>query len=221
MKRVLLSAVVAGAMAAAGGTAMAAQTVVGAMGGAVTAAAPGMMNVAAAQNWYGGPVYSGEPDLPLTAALVQAGGGAEHFSFPNALVAMLGQKTVDAEVAKLEKQYGAAEVKTFLTGMTYAVNNALMRATKQGVKLPPPADLSGPKLAIALVQAGTDPEGTFWAGYLFDHTITHQIHNEVMADIDIHVSEKADATTHRILNQAMYDVAQALHVNDVKLASFH
>ncbi|MGH8403517.1 MAG: hypothetical protein ACRESO_08975, partial [Gammaproteobacteria bacterium] len=68
-------------------------------------------------NMFGGPVYSGAPALAVTAALVKAGGGAENFSFAKALVSMLGEKTVNAEVAKLTKQYGKDEVHTFITGM--------------------------------------------------------------------------------------------------------
>jgi hypothetical protein len=35
------------------------------------------------------------------------------------------------------------------------------------------------------------------------------------------VGHAADESTHKILNQAMYDVAQALGMKDVKLASLH
>ena len=178
-------------------------------------------NQAAGNNWFGGPVYSGKPDLAATAALVQAGGGAANFDFSKALVAMLGEKTVNAEVAKLTKQYGADAVHTFVTGMTFAVKDALKRATAQGVKLPAPANLKGAALAKALVQAGTAPDGTFWSGYMFDKTISHALHNAVMADIDAGPGQAADGTTHKILNQAMFDVAQALGQKDVKLASFH
>lgn len=178
-------------------------------------------NTQAGDNWFGGPVYNGEPALAATAALVKAGGGAHHFDFATALVAMLGKDTVNKEVAKLDKQYGEKEVKTFLSGMTFAINDGLKRATEAGVKLPPPANLSGPALAKALVQAGTAPDGTFWSGYLFDEAISHNLHNQVMGDIDAKFSMAADATTHKILNQAMYDVAQALGMKDVKLASFH
>ncbi len=173
-------------------------------------------------NWFGGPVYSGAPALEATAALVKAGGGAENFEFSKALVSMLGEKTVQAEVAKLDKQYGEKDVKDFINGMTFAVRDGLKRATEAGVKLPPaPADLKGAKLATALVQAGTAPDGTFWAGYLFDKALSHPIHDKVMMDIDAKDGHEADQNTHKILNQAMYDVAQALHLNDVKLASLH
>ncbi|MGH8116142.1 MAG: hypothetical protein ACREP0_04650 [Rhodanobacteraceae bacterium] len=180
-------------------------------------------NQQAGMNWFGGPIYHGQPDLAATAALVKAGGGTSDFSFSKALVAMLGQKTVDAEVAKLTRQYGKQNTDNFLNGATFVVQDALKRATEKGIKLPPPADLHGAALAKGLVKLGTAPDGTFWAGYLLDHTLSHDLHNQIMADIDANpkLGMKADATTHKILNQAMYDVAQAEGMKDVKLASFH
>lgn len=171
----------------------------------------------ATTNWFGGPIYHGEPALQVTSALVKAGGGAHNFTFSKALVSMLGEKTVNAEVDKLTKQYGKKNVTNFINGMTFAVNDGLKRATEAGVKLPTaPADLKGTKLAKTLVKAGTAPDGTFWAGYLFDHALSHKIHNEVMVDIDTKYSHVADGDTHYILNQAMYDVAQALGMKKVK-----
>lgn len=172
-------------------------------------------------NMFGGPVYTGEPALDVTAALIKAGGGAEKFSFATALVTMLGQDTVDGEVAKLTKQYGEDEVNTFLGGMDMAVGFGLTRATAAGISLPEPADLSGVELAKALVNAGMAPDGTFWSGYLFDKALSNNIHNQVMADVNAKASVEADKITHKILNQAMYDVAQALDMKDVKLADLH
>ena len=97
-----------------------------------------------------------------------------------------------------------------------------MHRGRPGVKLPAaPADLKGEKLARTLVSAGTAPDGTWWAGYLFDKALSHDIHVKVMMDIDAKYSHASDENTHKILNQAMYDVAQALKVKDVKLASLH
>ncbi|HEU0198574.1 MAG TPA: hypothetical protein VFQ88_15350, partial [Nevskiaceae bacterium] len=58
-------------------------------------------NMGGATNMFGGPVYTGAPDLPVTVALVMAGGGPKHFSLVTALNHMLGPKTVKAEVGKL------------------------------------------------------------------------------------------------------------------------
>ncbi len=199
-----------------------------AFGGTAVAAGPQAMGNAptntygtATTNWFGGPIYHGAPALEATAALVKAGGGAENFSFAHALVSMLGEKTVNAEVAKLTKQYGKKNVDDFINGMTFAVKDGLKHATEQGVKLPdPPANLHGAKLASTLVQAGT-VDGTFWSGYLFDKALSHPLHVAVMADIDNKYGHAADQNTHKILNQAMYDVAQALGHKDVKLAPLH
>ncbi len=177
---------------------------------------------AAQTNMFGGPIYRGDPALAATAALIDAGGGAEHFSFQAALVSMLGQQTVDGEVAKLTTQYGADDVKGFIDGMDFAVKDAIKLVTAAGITLPAaPADLHGADLAKALVKAGTAPDGMFWSGYLFDQALSHDIHNQVMADIDKSVSPKADLLTHKVLNQAMFDVAQALGLTDVKLAVLH
>lgn len=190
-------------------------------GGAAMAAPQAPAASAGATNWFGGAIYTGAPALDATAALVKAGGGADDFSFARALVAMLGEDTVNAEVAKLNQQYGADKVNGFISGMDFAVNSALRHATEAGVALPEPAPLEGADLAKALVQAGTAPDGTFWSGYLFDVALSHDIHNLVMADIDATSGHAADENAHRILNQAMYDVAQALGMTDVKLAPLH
>ncbi|HET7267238.1 MAG TPA: hypothetical protein VFJ15_03955 [Oleiagrimonas sp.] len=217
MNRKNLAWAVAASIALAfGGVTMAAET------GAMAAPAPSPDMQMQAMNWFGGPIYNGAPSLKATAALVRAGGGAENFSFATALVSMLGQKTVNAEVAKLNKQYGEEAVNNFIAGMDFAVTDGLKRATEAGIALPEaPADLKGTKLATALVGAGTTPDGTFWSGYLFDHALSHKLHNLVMADIDAKLSHGADKNTHKILNQAMYDVAQALGQHEVKLASLH
>lgn len=177
---------------------------------------------AAPKSWFGGPVYQGAPSLDVTAALVKAGGGAENFTFPAALVSMLGQKTVDSEVAKLKKQYGDEKVNQFIEGMTFAVKDGLKRATEAGVKLPAaPANLHGAALANTLVKAGTASDNVWWSGVLFDKALSNKIHMIVMADIEAKHDRAYDENIHRLLNQAMYDVAQALGHKDVKLASLH
>lgn len=180
-------------------------------------------SIASAQtNWFGGDVYDGAPALPVTAALVKAGGGADNFNFATALVSMLGEDTVNAEVAKLTKQYGQENVNSFIKGMTFAVNSAIKHATKAGVVLPKaPKKLQGVELAKTLVEAGTDANGVWWSGQLFDKALSNKIHVAVMVDIDSTLGHEADRMTHRILNQAMYDVAQALGYKNVKLASLH
>ncbi len=173
-------------------------------------------------NWFGGDVHKGEPALEVTAALIKSGGGSANFHFATALVSMLGEEVVNAEVAKLNKQYGKESVDAFIGGMTFAVNSAIQHTTAAGVTLPEaPAHLTGAKLAKTLVVAGTAPDGTWWSGYFFDKALSNKIHIMVMKDMDANLGHAADRATHKILNQAMYDIAQALGHKNVKLASLH
>jgi hypothetical protein len=172
---------------------------------------------------FGGPVYNGPPALAVTAALVKAGGGAANYSTATALVSMLGKPTVDAEVAKLTKQYGAPAVTQWLKTFDFAVNDSLKIATAAGVTLPSPAPLEGKALATTLVKAGTDSTGTFQIELLLDKAVSHKIHVQVMDDIDAApgFGKQADLEYHLISNQAFYDVAQALGMTSVKLSPIH
>jgi hypothetical protein len=173
---------------------------------------------------FGGPVYDGKPALNVTAALVAAGGGADHYSTATALVSMVGKATVEAEVGKLQKQYGKDAVGQWLSTFDYAVDDALKHATAAGVSLPQPDSmLSGKTLAATLVKAGTASDGTFQIEYLLDKAVSHPIHNAVMDDIDNNASygKHADLMYHTISNQAFYDLAQALGDKSVKLAPLH
>lgn len=176
-----------------------------------------------ANNRYGGPSYDGQPALTVTAALVKVGGGAGKFSMVSALTQMVGSTLANAEVAKLTKQYGKASVAQWITGFNYSVEDSLSVATKAGISLPKPSkDLQGKKLAAALVTAGVDPKThVFWAGLLYDKAVSHKIHDRVMDDMDAKYGQATDMATHRISNQAMYDLAHALGDGSVKLATLH
>ena len=209
----ILVALGAVAILASGSTAMAAGTDMG----------KDTMAMGAMHGRFGGPVYNGPPALTVTAALVQAGGGAAKYSTAAALVSMVGKTTVNAEVAKLTKQYGASAVTTWLKTFDFAVNDSLKIATAAGIKLPAPAPLKGKALAVGLVNAGVDSQGYFQIELLLDKAVSHKIHVAVMNDIDKApgLGKHADLVYHQISNQAFYDLAQALGAKSVKLAAFH
>lgn len=172
-----------------------------------------------AKSRYGGPAYTGAPALAVTASLVKAGGGA-HFSTVKALSALAGPKLAKAEIAKLTKQYGAKRIGRFVQVFDYAVADALKIATAAGVKLPA-ANMSGTALAAALTKAGMDKDGTFYVEFLLDKAVSHDIHMQVMNDIDKKFGEEADKDYHRIANQAHYDLGKALGIKTIKLAHLH
>lgn len=169
---------------------------------------------------FGGPVYSGDPALRVTASLVQAGGGPGNFSFTTALTSMVGEQTFKGEVASLTKRYGEARIAKFVEVFNFAVKDALDKATAAGVALPA-GDLSGKALAGTLVKAGMDDHGVFWTCFLLDKALTHGIHVAVMDDIDRKFGPETDQDYHRISNQAHYDLGKALGVEGIKRASLH
>jgi hypothetical protein len=166
---------------------------------------------------YGGPTYTGAPALNVTASLVAAGGGAENYSTAKALVAMVGEDTVNAEVGKLTKQFGKKRVTRWLNVFDFAVDDALKMATAAGVTLPE-AVLKGTDLAGTLVKASMGTDGTVYTEYLLDKAVTHKIHIKVMDDIDHKFGARADEDYHLITNTALYDLAMAFKVPGVKLA---
>jgi hypothetical protein len=176
--------------------------------------------MAMAHSRYGGPTYTGKPALNVTASLIEAGGGPANFSAATALTSMVGKPLVDKEVVKLTGQYGEARVKSWLEVFDFAVQDGAKRATEAGITLPK-ADLKGKKLAATLVNAGLAPDNTFYVEFMLDKALSHDLHEKVMDDIDAKYGAEADTEYHRITNQAMVDLANALGVKNVKLASFH
>ena len=186
------------------------------MGGATSGSDHGMPEGTAGGD---GVTYTGAPDLQAAISLVTAGGAPGHFSIVKALTALAGAKTANAEVAKLTKQYGAANVASFVAVQNFAVNDAVAIATKAGVKFPSPS-VHGTALAVRVVKLGLVND-TYYEGTQLDHLVTNKIHEAVMGHIDGKFGAAADANYHRIADQAHYDLAQALGAKTVKLAAFH
>ena len=166
-----------------------------------------------------GPMFTGKPDLQATISLVIAGGAPRNFSIVKAITALAGPAVAKAEVAKLTKQYGAARVGKYVEVQNFAVNDAVRLALAAKVPFPKPA-LTGATLAKRVVGLGL-VNGTYYEGTFLDHAVTKGIHEAVMTDIDRTFGKAADANYHLISNQAHYDLAHALGVTSVKLASYH
>lgn len=163
---------------------------------------------------YGGSVYSGKPDLPLTLSMVEAGGGPAHFQ-TTTLVGVLAGPNANAEVAKLTKQYGAKNVKLYLTVFNFVVNDALKRATEAGVKLPStpsPDPKDGAALTAALYKAGVDPKVGYNVEYMLDHLVSHPIHDRVMDDIDAKYGKTTDGIYHAVTTVVFADLKKAYNL---------
>jgi hypothetical protein len=157
--------------------------------------------------------YHGAPDLSLTAALVEAGGGSQHFSAVTLLGVLAGAHTND-ELASLDQRFGEPAVTQFAKTFTFAIDDALAVATRDGVTLPasPPGLASnGALLSVGLVKAGTMPDNRYDVGYMIEHLVSRPIHIAIMHDIDANPAygPKNNADFHIILTAVVDDLKKA------------
>jgi hypothetical protein len=159
-------------------------------------------------------IYTGAPALQVTLSMVEAGGGPGNFSTVTLLKTLTGP-LFDAEVGKLTKQYGKAEVTQFLKTFDFVVSDSLRIVKEKNIALPSqpnPNPNDGKALAGALWAAGQTGEG-FNVEVMLDRAVSHPIHFKVMTDIDVKYGVAADAQYHAILTTAMRDLAAAYHLN--------
>jgi len=158
---------------------------------------------------FGGSVYSNNPKLTNTLALVVAGGGPAKFSTVTLVKSLAGDKA-DVEVASLTKKYGAATVTQFIKTFDFVIADSLKIVTAKKVKLPAKPDpdpTDGKALSAALYMDGVDAKtGKFNVEYMLDHLVSHPIHVQVMKDIDAKYGSAADATYHVALLQVIKDL---------------
>jgi hypothetical protein len=157
----------------------------------------------------------GAPDLALTAALVDAGGGASSFDAQKLLDNLTGNGPLtQSEVASLTKRFGAENVASFVKTFNFVITDALAQATREGVALPPtpkPDPTDAKALSAALYAAGETLRGGYDVEYMLDSLVSHVIHVAVMNDIDAdpELGPKADANYHAVLSQTMLDLRSA------------
>ena len=154
--------------------------------------------------------YHGQPDLQVTAALVQAGGGASSFDAAK-LLRFLASDHADDEFRSLQGRFGQKRITTFVQTFTFAINDALKVATQSGVQLPAaPAELtsSGKALSVALVKDGTMPDGKFDVGYLIEHLLSRPIHVAIMRDINANpqIGPQRNGDFHYLLTTSIDDL---------------
>ncbi len=153
------------------------------------------------------------PDLALTVALVDAGGGGAGFDADRLIADLTGGSPASAaEAAALTKRFGAARVATFKTTADFVTADALRQLRKAGYSLPTtPAAGSDPKtVASELYAAGLTPAGRYDVEYMLDSLLSHVVHVAVMDDIDAQpqLGPKADADYHAVLGQIVADLGK-------------
>lgn len=155
-------------------------------------------------------IYHGFPHLHLMVAVVAAGGGFKHFEARQLVTALAGSDA-DAENASLVKRFGTERVDSFYRVFTYAVNDATKKAHNMLIPIPKsgqPDPADGPAVAAALYGAGTPPGKRFDVGYMLEAIMSHQIHHNIMGDMDRTFTPAANADFHVILTAVMHDLSR-------------
>lgn len=164
---------------------------------------------------FGGTVYTNNPKLTNTLALVLAGGydgKGKPFSTVTAFGVLAGP-VAKAEAAKLTKQFTAAGFAQYVKTFDFVIADSLKIVTAAKVplpKAPAPNPKDGKALSAALYTDGVDAKtGDFNVEYMLDHLVTHPVHVQVMKDIDAKYGAKADADYHVVTLQIFKDLKSA------------
>jgi hypothetical protein len=157
--------------------------------------------------------YRGKPDLGLTLAIVQAGGGAAHFD-SGRLFHILAGPYAKAEAAKLDKLYGKARMAAFMQTFTYSMRDLVGLFKINGITLPDRPSISpanGRGLVTAIYHSGVMPTGKYDCGYMMEHLMTHPVHIVLMHDIDVAHGHGPvhNANFHIILTRMVADLRDA------------
>jgi hypothetical protein len=157
--------------------------------------------------------YRGTPDLGLTLAMVEAGGGPQHFDSAR-LVRVLGGPKAQSEMAKLQHEYGKARMAAFEQTFNFAVRDTATVFALNHIALPSRPRISpndGKKIAVEIYRDGVMPTGKFDCGYMMEHMMTHPVHIVIMHDIDVAHGQgpSHNANFHIILTRMIADLHRA------------
>jgi hypothetical protein len=151
--------------------------------------------------------------LPVTSAIIAAGGGAGGGSFSSvrALSGMIGSDALQSELASLRDKDGAGNVDSFVRIFDYAFIDGWKRAGQANLKMPPPSSDTGTALALDMIRAGTGPDGSFQFPTMMDALWSPRVHAQLHSDIAATYGKDALANFARVGNDFFTALAQSLH----------
>jgi hypothetical protein len=155
--------------------------------------------------------YRGTPDLGLTLAIVQAGGGAADFD-SRFLFRTLAGKHAGAESAKLKRLYGRQKFDAFMRTFNFAMRDIVKLFALNDIALPHQprvAPTNGRAMTVAIYRDGVMPTGKYDCGYMMEHLMTHPIHIVLMHDIDV-------APGHGPVNNANFHIILTRMIADLR-----
>jgi hypothetical protein len=164
---------------------------------------------------FGGPAYTGQPDVDLNSSFIGAGGGPYNFDIKEALGRMGGHVWAENEMLNLQSQFGAQAVQEWRDTFQFAVLDSYLIAKKNGINISWEPTYTGALLGERVVEAGQNGDHNFNSNFFMDKTVSGDIHHQVMRDIWVMNGRLSLRDFHRITNQAMTDLAHQLGFWDV------
>ncbi len=148
-------------------------------------------------------VYTGPPDLALTARTVAAGTEGGTFHAQTLFSHAFGERW-STEQAALTGAFGTQRVRDCFAVMDFTMFDALRLSKRDGVALPAASEGAQP-LSEALWEAGQTPQGRYDVGYMLEHMVTHRYHHEIMRDLDLRFGHVTNASFHVVLTKLIAD----------------
>jgi hypothetical protein len=156
--------------------------------------------------------------LPVTTAIIAAGGGAGAGSFSSirALGHIIGSENLQTELRTLRDRYGSDNVDNFVQALDFSFIDGWQRAGQHDVKMPPPSSDSGIALALDIIRAGTGTDHVFRMSTMMDALWSPRVSSQIQADIAARYGSDTAGNFQRIGDQFFYDVAQALGKSELR-----
>jgi len=141
----------------------------------------------------------------LLAAVVNLGGGADHFSaatFRHAVAAVERD-----EETLLRSSVGSAAIDRFDTVFTYVVNDGLATMKRSGKMLPAPSSTDAKIVAASLFQAGLH-DGSFDVEQLFDTLFSAEVHDHAMVAVGRKYGADGETAYHTVIAKLIADIGK-------------
>ena len=154
------------------------------------------------------------PNVPLTVAVIDAGGGAQHYDTVT-LIHTLAGHLAGLELIRLRMAFGKANVASFLTVFNFAVADIVTIFKNDRLSMdvaPAPDPHDGKALSAALIAQATPPGGALSVDTMLDHLLSPPMHARVRSDIVKQYGVTGDDNFRAVLLHALQDMKLANHL---------
>ncbi len=154
------------------------------------------------------------PNVPLTVALIEAGGGAQHYDTVTLIHSLAGH-LAGVELWHLRLVFGRQKVGSFLSVFNFAVKDIVTTFHDAHIDLnvsPSPDPHDGHALCAALIAQALQPDGNLDVDLLLDHMLSAGAHAHVRTDIARAYGAEGERNFRAVLLQSLRDMRRANHL---------